>query len=530
MTTKVPSTMTTFAPINAKDFGATGNNVTDDTAAIQAACNFAQARGGGTVYLPPTGAPYRVAGTIALGNGVVLAGDACKNFAGVTATVAQWAASGSWLRPEHPTNPAVRCQGHGSGVQGINFIHNQPVPTGTFTPTQYGYCISQNISFSQLSDILIVNAWNGIEVAYTSGSGGGTNVLWNNILISAFNNRFRTSNVNDVMRINNLDCRNLYYASTPAVVAYIRANTIGWRCGYTDNIQAANLQFFEESAAIYLENETCLGITHSLYNAQLSNIQFSLCQKSVVLANSSVNSRAFLSNTLAQQGNAFGYTWADLMFNFAGDNIYWVFDGLRVVDAGGQIMSLGNGAGGKVLISNLEVENYSSVSAGQVGFGLAAGSELRLTGYRVNKTAGAGLRFSGAGIEGLRTDLYGGVPMLSRFGEVDFTSTGAGWVDWTADLDLRPGSGRHHLVRMNGNAQVFTAVAASTFSIRMSGVSGLTVTGLSSATTGFRFFDTGWVEVTEAELAALGTYGRLQINPSVAGIRILNGAINVAWK
>jgi hypothetical protein len=42
------------------DFGATGDGVTDDYAAIQAALNFAGANGGGTVVLPKTDGQYRI--------------------------------------------------------------------------------------------------------------------------------------------------------------------------------------------------------------------------------------------------------------------------------------------------------------------------------------------------------------------------------------------------------------------------------------------------------------------------------------
>ena len=46
---------------NVFDFGAKGNGITDDTAAIQATINFAAKRGGGKILFPYTVGGYRIA-------------------------------------------------------------------------------------------------------------------------------------------------------------------------------------------------------------------------------------------------------------------------------------------------------------------------------------------------------------------------------------------------------------------------------------------------------------------------------------
>ena len=62
--------MSNFA--NVKAYGAKGDGVSDDTAAIQAALNAAYAAGGGTVYLPP--ATYMITAKLLLQTGCRLTG------------------------------------------------------------------------------------------------------------------------------------------------------------------------------------------------------------------------------------------------------------------------------------------------------------------------------------------------------------------------------------------------------------------------------------------------------------------------
>jgi parallel beta-helix repeat protein len=72
--TKVSFSMITGASFNVLDFGAVGNGTTDDTAAIQAAVNAANAAGGGTVYFPDPPVAYRITSPISIFSFLTLRG------------------------------------------------------------------------------------------------------------------------------------------------------------------------------------------------------------------------------------------------------------------------------------------------------------------------------------------------------------------------------------------------------------------------------------------------------------------------
>ena len=58
--------------VNVKDFGAVGDNIVNDTAAIQSAINAVSAAGGGTIYLPA--GTFRVTTTINVASNINLVG------------------------------------------------------------------------------------------------------------------------------------------------------------------------------------------------------------------------------------------------------------------------------------------------------------------------------------------------------------------------------------------------------------------------------------------------------------------------
>jgi hypothetical protein len=125
---------------SARDFGALGNGIADDTAAIQAAINAATAAGGGDVFIPH--GVYVVSSTLNMPS----PGRVTLRGAGSQATT---------LTTSNPTLGFVNVTGHYSQIRGITFTCSA-VPTG-------GITINLGDAFSHtLEDILILNCWVGI--------------------------------------------------------------------------------------------------------------------------------------------------------------------------------------------------------------------------------------------------------------------------------------------------------------------------------------------------------------------------------
>lgn len=100
--TKVTNSMIEGANYSVLDFGATGDGVTDDYAAIQAALDYAGSNGGGTVVLPKTSGKYRISQGLRIPSFVCLQGTNPSSFPYNTATassqlVADFANVNQWI-------------------------------------------------------------------------------------------------------------------------------------------------------------------------------------------------------------------------------------------------------------------------------------------------------------------------------------------------------------------------------------------------------------------------------------------------
>lgn len=147
----------TFAntALNAKDFGATGDGKTDDSAAIQKAIDACAARGGGTVHLPA--GRYRLDRPITIQNGVTLSGEwEAPHHAQLTrgTVILAYADKG---REDAP--PLVSLW-PSSAIKGLTFFYPEQRIPGTVA---YPWTIQGQGMHCSVIDVTLVNPYKGID-------------------------------------------------------------------------------------------------------------------------------------------------------------------------------------------------------------------------------------------------------------------------------------------------------------------------------------------------------------------------------
>jgi len=140
-------------------FGAKGDGVTDDTAAIQRAIDATSAAGGGTVVFKV--ARYFTTGTFIVPDGVVLSGTVEGPFdvSGDPATTA----IAPTILVTNTTGPFLTLQGNGSsGVTDLLFHYPNQVKTSASAPKVYPYTIL--LRSGNVARCTVTNAYNFLDV------------------------------------------------------------------------------------------------------------------------------------------------------------------------------------------------------------------------------------------------------------------------------------------------------------------------------------------------------------------------------
>jgi len=163
-----------------KDFGAVGDGVTDDTTAIQNAIDAAQ-QVAGRVYLPATGAVYKITSSLVVSRAVAIVGE---NTWGTYIQAAGFSTGQFALSIDGTVNPNLE----GVEVSSLTLLSDDGVPdliqinrasNSSFTDIglrncRHGIVITGNRTFSNLFDrVVAVTAISGNTILFDDFTGGG---------------------------------------------------------------------------------------------------------------------------------------------------------------------------------------------------------------------------------------------------------------------------------------------------------------------------------------------------------------------
>jgi hypothetical protein len=302
----------------------------------------------------------------------MLLGAATKNFQGEEGTTAQWTADGTWLDIASSSVPAVSLTGHGSGINGINFIGLNGAQWNPISSEAWTITVSAD-AFS-ISNALILNRANGINVQYSFGHGGGTYSSISNVWFSCYQIGLALDKVNDNLDLNELHFRNIVGMDQNSAVNYLLNNFIGMDIGDYDNPAISNIDIFAAHIGMYFYNDQALSsdTPHSLVNATVSNIGFNLVDQAMVVASATTTVTGQFSNIMAQgaASNLGSLSLNDTLFWLRSDNVNLRFSNLSVPDTGGAVMELGNGAttGARAIVDGAQISDWSNTGTSTNAF------------------------------------------------------------------------------------------------------------------------------------------------------------------
>ena len=176
-------------------FGAKGDGVTDDTAAIQSAINAAAAAGGGAVVFNV--ARYFTTGSFVLPAGVTLSGLAEGPFdvAGVNPALKVIAPT---LLVTNTVTPFITLQGLGAGVTDLLFHYPNQVKTSASAPTVYPYTIVEISSGGKVKRCTVTNAYDFLDIQFGRKTA-------QDLYIGAFHVGVHIDNSEDFVTLHNLN-------------------------------------------------------------------------------------------------------------------------------------------------------------------------------------------------------------------------------------------------------------------------------------------------------------------------------------
>lgn len=335
--------------VRAEDFGAVGDGVTDDTAAIQAAVNYLQTTNSTNMELRLGALPYRILGTITITGPVQVVGQGVRDFDSTRPTTRP--TKGTWLIHANTSGPMFQFSANlATGAELCNFgvfQEGHPTPGVGWTPAVRDWVIRAELTQGslRLEHVHFHNVYKGVLTDYANRP------QYENITGQFFYQAFQFDRIYDLGKLDGLHAWT-YWSENDYVLQWQQANCVSITLLRSDGMWMDRIFTFAVKDAISIGLSSYGGTSRVVYvnglyadftaralvinsatspaHIQIGNL-FSLGQAwpvttpATVLANAAAVDVVAGSNHLVQIGNLFSVLSAGSMIKVAGtSNQVWI--------------------------------------------------------------------------------------------------------------------------------------------------------------------------------------------------------------
>lgn len=369
--------------VSVKDFGAVGDGVTDDTAAIQNAINAVQAAGGGYELRIPEG-KYRVTARLNITSEISIVGEGRAPYKTTLGTIG----NGSWLYFDH-SDDGIYISGSsvisGIRLEKLGTYRNQPEPSIGWSPNPHGWDVRINNADVYLFDLLLLNPTNGVVLE----NGGYGRIEMNTVRGQAFDCFVRIEKSADVVKMHNIHVWP-FWKDDANVHAYTIQNLDAIYMLRCDNPMLSNVFTIFAKAGIRLE-ENADGSTSKIH---LVNADFDRGKYGIYVGNTFTGTGPSGQFTNVTHQSETGIS-ASRAIEINGQNCELDFVNFSSNLANYNSIYVGGTNNTLTFSGTLRLKNYNQSGGGYPAVEVVTGNFVRINGYP--RISSSGSRYGGSG-------------------------------------------------------------------------------------------------------------------------------------